>query len=168
MNHNVDSQNYGSNIHMRIVIYRANYLMLLFCLPTCYFFLLSNTTFVFNQVICLINNARLFVFSCILPHSTVILSNILSSLSINLAQDLHNQIPFSILLLSSGVKSGLYLVRLQLPQLYVPPHQLILFLWIAVGTFCFSSTVWIRTLSSHSLTQSIYSFLRKVISFIHS
>lgn len=28
MNHNVDSQNYVSNIRMRTVIYRANYLLL--------------------------------------------------------------------------------------------------------------------------------------------
>ena len=45
MNHNVDSQNYVSNIRMRTVIYRANYLMLL--LPSymlCFFY------FDFNQL----------------------------------------------------------------------------------------------------------------------
>lgn len=38
MNHNVDFQNYVSNIHMRIAIYRANYLMLLLPSYTLYFF----------------------------------------------------------------------------------------------------------------------------------
>lgn len=37
MSHNVDFQNYVSNIHMRIAIYRANYLMLLLPSYTLYF-----------------------------------------------------------------------------------------------------------------------------------
>ena len=38
MNHNVDSQNYVSNIRMRTAIYRANYLMLLLPSYMLYFF----------------------------------------------------------------------------------------------------------------------------------